>query len=102
MAKFDVFLSEVLGRSFEIEAENEEEARKIVRRMYRNEEVVLGSEESSMSSRKIGWVSAYPMRFVLMEKIMDAAASRKFSCATSHLMSSGFTPMTRSDLWNLW
>lgn len=42
MAKFDVFLSEVLGRSFEIEAENEEEARKIVRRMYRNEEIVLG------------------------------------------------------------
>lgn len=45
--KYNVLVEETLSRIVEVEAEDEEQAEKIVESMYRNEEIVLTSDDFS-------------------------------------------------------
>lgn len=45
MSKYEVEITEVLQKQIVVEANSKEEAENIVREQYRNEEVVLSSED---------------------------------------------------------
>lgn len=55
MAKYTILIEEVVTNSFEIEASNEEEARKIAEDSYSNSEIVL--EPGNLISTKMAVIS---------------------------------------------
>ncbi len=43
--KYRINVEEILSRIVEVDADNEDEAEEIVKKMYKNEEIVLDSED---------------------------------------------------------
>ena len=51
--KYKVLVEEKLSREVEVEAESEEEAEELVKKQYRNQDIVLDSEDFAYETIKI-------------------------------------------------